>query len=127
MNKNSGLSKFSKAEQQQIALDFFKSMTDKNESGKVRGFCHEFTVHVNIGIFEVETSLTMCCTTLTMNCHPVPKHIIHRSASDPDIKAFEVTSSSIYTDEDGNKVKIKEGIYEVAADDTVQFEIVEVK
>ncbi len=125
--KNAALAKLPRAEQERIAKDFFNNLTDKNITGKPRGFCQPFTVHVNIGIFEVETEVLMCCTTLTMNCVPVPKVLVHKNAADPAIKAFEITDSSIYVNEDGQKIRIKKGIYEVSADDTVQFELEEVK
>jgi hypothetical protein len=125
VQKNSALSKLPKAEQEKITKDFFNNLNNSN-AGRVRGFCHEFTIHVNIGIFEVETSAVICCTTATMNCVPIPKHILHKNAEDPTIKAFEVTDSSIYTNEDGQKLKIKEGFYD-ASSDTIQFELEEVK
>ncbi|MDQ0591953.1 hypothetical protein QFZ37_000322 [Chryseobacterium ginsenosidimutans] len=61
-----------------------------------------------------------------MNCVPIPKHILHKNAEDPTIKAFEITDSSIYTNEDGQKLKIKNGYYD-ASSDTIQFELEEVK
>lgn len=129
VQKNAKFAKLSQSEKEKVATEFFKQLGHNNSTeNKVRGFCHPFKVKGKLFGIEVETTINICCTTLTMNCTPVPNTIInHRSSSgEPIIEEFEITDSSIYENEDGTKIRIKRGVYDVSSG-CVQFELEEIK
>ncbi|GAA4150652.1 hypothetical protein GCM10022217_03810 [Chryseobacterium ginsenosidimutans] len=124
--KNASFLKLPEAEQKKLADVFFKSLAEnKTADGKVRGFCQPVKATVGIGIFTVETTINICCTTLTMNCIPIPDIVIHKN-SEGSIDEFEIIDSEIFENDEGRKFKIKEGIYNVSSG-TFQPEIIEVK
>ncbi len=121
VEKNKNFSRSAQEQREQEILDFFKNYS---QMGKPKAVCKKFHVSVSAGIFTVDTDVWYCCSTLTMNCTVIPDGISYRSSS---IKEFEILNSSIFTDENGNSFKIKNGIYMVADDGSFQLNLEEVK
>lgn len=127
VQKNARFTQLPQSEKQRIATEFFSNLgKGNNYESKTRGFCHPFKVTAGIGIFTVETTISVCCTTLTMNCIPVPDVVIHKKTGEPTIEEFEILDSSIYENEDGTKIRIKKGVYDVSSG-YLQLELEELK
>jgi hypothetical protein len=121
------LSRSEQNTEEQEILNFFENYSQKTNP---KGACKKFHVSVGVGIFTVDTDVWYCCTTLTMNCTVYPDAIFNKSGTNKEtssIKEFEILDSSIYTDENGNRFKIKNGIYKVADDSSFQLNLEEVK
>jgi len=125
--KNAAFAKLSASEQQEFVDKFIESLSHNNDSDKgPKGFCHPFKVKVKVLGVEIETTVNVCCTTLTMNCTPIPDVVINKNAGDVLIETVEVVDSSVYVNDEGESIKIKEGMYDVSSG-SVQFELIKVK
>lgn len=113
-----------------VSLLFFLSISvhsqvsnfesSENPSAEDRLICQTFTVTLNLGIVDIETSVTICCSPVLTPCAPVPSG---KTTNDALIgkSQVQVKNSSIYTATDGKKYRIKSGTYPVDADGNIIY------
>lgn len=102
---------------------------------KPKTICHAFTIGVNIGIFYVDTEITICCTLgdgiyvcLPHRANGNPNEtgydftqIFKDAGITEDINSIEIVNSNTVVFEDGTKVSVNPGIYSVDKDNFVHL------
>jgi hypothetical protein len=75
--------------------ELYNAFNDGNTNNKSPGFCHDINVTVDLTIFEIETTITICCLVEYFTCLPRPGNRVMNSAGEYPNDLEIVTSATV--------------------------------
>lgn len=86
------------------------NLSNTDEEEESMWVCQSFTVTVHLGIVDIKTTVSVCCTIYTTPCLPMASG---RQTNNilKGMSEAKIVNSSIYQDINGNQYRIKNGTY----------------